>query len=85
MATRSVRLEDEDEANLALIKARTGLATSDVIKQSLRAFGEQVKARKTPYEIYMSLGDLGEGGWSLGPSTEVSKYVREAIRRKHGR
>jgi hypothetical protein len=42
------------------------------------------KDRKLPYEIYQEL-DLGPGGHSVAPSTETSKGVKEAVRRKLGR
>ena len=86
MGTRTVRLDDETEQMLEEIRLETGLSISEVLKQGIRAFREEVArtASPTPFEVYRNL-DLGPGGYAVAPATEVRRGVREALRRKHGR
>jgi hypothetical protein len=86
MATRTVRLDDEAEKALQEVQAATGLPISEALKQGLRALRDELREKsvRTPYEVYREL-DLGPGGYSLAPSTEVRRGVREALRKKHGR
>jgi hypothetical protein len=86
MALRTVRLDDEAEKALKEIRDATGLPISEALKRGLRALRKdlQQKAPRTPYEIYRKL-NLGPGGSAIGPSTEVSRLVKESIRKKLGR
>ena len=83
MATRTVRLDSEAEKVLREVQVATGLPISEALKRGLRSLREQVgrETGRTPYDVYQEL-DLGPGGYAIAPSTETSRGVREAIRRK---
>jgi hypothetical protein len=83
MATRTVRLDSETEKALREIQAATGLPISEALKRGLRSLQDQVRreAGRTPYDVYQEL-DLGPGGYTIAPSTETRRGVREAVRRK---
>ena len=83
MVTRTVRLDDETEKILDHLVRTTGLSISDVFKQGLIAFREQLgrTTGRSAYEIYEEL-DLGPGGYAIAPSTETRRGIQEAFRRK---
>lgn len=83
MATRTVRLDNETEDILEEVRRKTGMSVSDVLKEGVRALREEHsrKAIPTPFEVYRRL-DLGAGGYTSFPSTDVRRGVREAIRKK---
>jgi len=83
MATRTVRLDDEEEAALLRIRKATGLPVSEALRSGLRTLQERVerKTRQKPYDVYKEL-DLGPGGYAIAPSTDTRRGVAEAIRRK---
>jgi hypothetical protein len=83
MATRTVRIDDETEAILDELRRETGMSVSEALKRGIRALREQ-HARSSmplPFDVYQDL-DLGPGGYSSFPSTDVRRGVREAIRKK---
>lgn len=85
MSTRTVRLDEQAEEVLDEMVQRTGLSISEVLREGLFALHRQGgQNEKLPYQIYDEL-DLGEGGWSVAPSTDSRRGVREALRRKHER
>lgn len=85
MALRTVRLDEEAEKVLKEIRDATGLPISEALKCGLRALRKDLQQKgRTPYEIYRKL-NLGPGGSAIGPSTEVSRLVKESIRKKLGR
>ncbi len=86
MATRTVRLDKEDEAALRQIQISTGMPISRILKSGIHSLKQRSDkaATQTPYEIFGSL-DLGPGGYAIAPSTQSSKAVRAAIRKKLGR
>lgn len=86
MATRTVRLDDEAEATLKQIRDATGMPISEAFKKGLEALRDKVTEKKprTTWEIYREQ-DLGPGGYSFAPSTEVRRGVLEALRKKHRR
>lgn len=86
MATRTVRLDSEEEAVLQQIRDLTGLPISQILKRGVRSFQERVseETAQTPYEIFRSL-ELGPGGYAIAPSTQTRRAVRDAIRKKLGR
>lgn len=86
MATRTVRLDEEAEAALKQIRETTGLPISEALKRGLRSLQERVQheATRTPYDVYRAL-DLGPGGSAIGPSTDVKRAVRAAIKKKISR
>ena len=83
MATRTVRLDDETEEILAELRRETGMGVSEVLKKGVRVLREKhlQEAAPLPFEVYREL-DLGPGGYSSFPSTEVRRGVREALRKK---
>ena len=83
MAIRTVRLDHEAEATLRQIREATGLPISEVLKQGLRSFRQQVRdaSRQRPYDFYERL-DLGPGGYARAPSTETRRGVATALRNK---
>ncbi len=86
MGIRTVRLDGEAEQILEDVMQATGLSISAVLKRGVLALKEEIarSVASSPYEMYKKL-DLGPGGTSLAPSTEVRRGVREALRKKHGR
>lgn len=86
MGTRTVRLDEETEKTLARLRRTTGLSISEVLKRGLRAYeqGDAAPMKASPYEIYNRL-DLGSGGWSIAPSAEAKRAIRDALRKKHKR
>lgn len=86
MATRTVRLDAEEEKVLEEIVHKTRLPVSDVLRRGLRALERETleTAPRSPFEIYQQL-DLGPGGYANRPATESSRGAREAISRKHRR
>jgi hypothetical protein len=83
MATRTVRLDDEDERNVEEIRHMTGLSISDVLKRGILTLRAQIEGdvSRTPYEIYREL-DLGLGGYANAPSTQSRAAARNAIQRR---
>jgi hypothetical protein len=86
MATRTVRLDDEAEEALRVIRDATGLPISEALKRGLRSLGDRVKreTQRTPYDIYREL-DHGPGGSAIAASTDTRRAVRAAIKKKLGR
>ena len=86
MGIRTVRLDEDAEAMLAMLQKTTGMSISEVLKQGIKACHQQSQEEGAthPYDIYKRI-DLGEGGWALAPSSDAKRAVREAIRRKHER
>jgi hypothetical protein len=83
MATRTVRLDDEAEAELRQIRETTGLPISEALKRGLRCLRERVtqEATRTPFDIYEAL-DLGPGGYAIASSTQVRPAVTRALKKK---
>ena len=86
MATRTVRLDAEEERVLEELVRKTNLPVSEVLRRGLLALEKQAKetAPRSPFEIYQNL-DLGPGGYAIRPATESRRGAREAILRKHRR
>jgi len=86
MSVRTVRLDNDTENVLEQLVQATGLSISGVFKRGLLSLRDEIGREKQdpPYEIYRQL-DLGLGGYSIAPSTETRRGVREAIRRKLSR
>ena len=83
MAIRTVRLDNEAEATLREIREVTGLPISEVLKQGLRSFKQQVRETSghRPYDLYQRL-DLGPGVYASVPSTGTRRGVAMAMRKK---
>ncbi|HLF12283.1 MAG TPA: hypothetical protein VJA26_13835 [Gammaproteobacteria bacterium] len=86
MGTRTVRLDEEAEQELARLRKLTGLSISEVLKRGLLVYRAQVFKETTerPYAVYSRL-DLGDGGYARGSATEAKSAVVNLIKRKHGR
>lgn len=86
MGMRTVRLDDEAERALAEVREATGLPISEALKRGLRALRNEVRQQtgRTPYDVYRDLDPVPAGA-AIGPSTEATRAVRAAIRRKLGR
>ena len=86
MSIRTVRLDDDDEATLTVLRQRTGLSISEVLKRGLYAYAaaERETVVEYPYEIYRRL-ELGAGGNAVGSAARAKAAAAEAIRKKHGR
>lgn len=84
MATRTLRMDPEDEARLERIQRRTGWTVSDVLKEGVRLLEEALAKAPTTeaYEVYSRL-ELGPGGYSSGPASKSREAARAAILRKH--
>jgi hypothetical protein len=86
MGMRTVRLDEEAERALAEVREATGLPISEALKRGLRSLQNEVRreATRTPYEVFREL-DAGPAGAARGPSHDVKRTVRSAIRKKLGR
>lgn len=86
MAARTVRLDDEGEQLLESITRQSGMSISATLKKGLVVLNEQMEqaAKPTPYEIFRQL-DLGTGGYTIAPATEVDRGMQEALLRKLSR
>ena len=86
MGTRTVRLDDEAEQTLDRLRTMTGLSISEVLKQGLSAYENDIleQAHRKPYEIFRQL-DLGAGGYALAPARDAKSAIAEVIRRKRSR
>lgn len=86
MATRTVRLNAEEERALEELVRKTQLPVSEILRRGLQALEREAaeRAPRAAFEIYRHL-DLGPGGYSNRPATESRQGAREAILRKHRR
>jgi hypothetical protein len=86
MGTRTVRLDEEAEKTLAMLRKKTGLSISEVLKRGLIVYRASAldEASMKPYDIYSQL-DLGEGGYAVAPARKAKTAVADAIKRKHAR
>lgn len=86
MSVKTVRLDRTTEQTLSALIDETGLSGSELLRRGVTALAEQRRTAQasTAWEIYEAM-DLGPGGDATGPSTDVRRGVREALRRKHGR
>ena len=83
MATKTLRMDPEDEARLKRIQRKTGWTVSDVLKEGVRLLEETLTKAPTnaAYEVYARM-DLGPGGYASGPASKSREAAREAILRK---
>lgn len=86
MTTRTVRLDESDEALLRRLQARTGESISVLLKRGLTALDrfEAGEDGSSAWEIYRRL-DLGPGGYASGAAADSRRAAREAIAKRHGR
>ncbi len=86
MATKTLRMDPEDEARLKRIQHKTGWTVSDALKEGVRLLEETLARAPTSaaFEIY-SRQELGPGGYASGPASRSREAAREAIVRKRKR
>jgi hypothetical protein len=84
VATKTLRMDSEDEARLERIQRRTGWTVSDVLKEGVRLLEGSLARAPTnaAFEVYSRL-DLGPGGYARGGASRSREAAREAILRKH--
>ncbi len=83
MGLRTVRLDDETEKVLTLVRKKTGWSISATFKHGVLALGDEVRRSTTrsTFDIYRQL-DLGPGGYAVAPSTETRRGMQLALKRK---
>jgi len=86
MGLRTVRLDDETEKVLKQVTKKTGWSVSTTLKRGVLVLRDEVRrsGQQSAFEIYRRL-DLGPGGYALAPSTETSRGMQIALRRKSRR
>jgi hypothetical protein len=83
MPALSVRLKSETEARLRAYCERTGLTKTQVVEASLE---HMLNARRVTFaEVAQETGYIGSFNGPSDLSENVSKYVKQKLRRKHGR
>jgi hypothetical protein len=86
MASRTVRLDEDDEETLARVIKFTGLSISEVFKRGLQSYGRkvlEVPHARTAFEALCQL-DLGPGGYTRLPTEGRRSALRESLRKKAG-
>ena len=90
--TATVRLNDEDEAKLARIGARSGLSVSDAIRRAidgldreLAADGSGAAPKKTPYEKYLEIMAAQPEDEGAPVESATNEVVRRAFAEKDRR
>lgn len=83
MGLRTVRLDDETEKVLTLVRKTTGWSVSATFKHGVLALGDKVRHNTTrsAFNIYRQL-DLGPGGYAIAPSTQTRRGMQLALKRK---
>lgn len=83
MSLRTVRLDDETEKALKHVTKKTGWSVSAALKRGVLVLNEEISHRPkvSAFEIYRRL-DLGPGGYAIAPSTETSRGMQLALKRK---
>lgn len=86
MGTRTVRLDKETEQLLGEIMKITEMTISAALKEGIAQLHEKLRRDRSTraWDLYEKL-DLGEGGYSVAPSTDSRKGVHKALRKKHKR
>lgn len=80
MATRTVRLSDEEEAVLALLRKERGWTASRAIKEGLMAI--KPGTRTTGFWERFRQLDLGEGDQAHGPADDVRGTLQRMLAEK---
>jgi hypothetical protein len=89
MATRTVRLNAEEEAALERLMKREGVTASAAIKGVIKRSGAELpQSKKAPWEIYVEI--MGETpvetkGRKRNRAANASALVKEILRKKHAR
>jgi hypothetical protein len=83
MGLRTVRLDDDTEKALKLVRQKTGWSVSTALKRGVLALSGEVgrSTRHSAFDIYRTL-DLGSGGYAIAPSTETRRGMQLALKRK---
>lgn len=83
MGLRTVRLDDDTEKVLKLVRKKTGWSVSTTLKRGVLALGNETgpSITRSAFEIYRQL-DLGPGGYAIAPSTETRRGMQLVLKRK---
>lgn len=84
MRLRTVRLDQNSESALQDIIKLTGLPASEIFRESIIVYKDRLteqQPKKTPYEIYLSLGDI-PGSKDIPPASESRKNVQKILNKK---
>ena len=83
MGLRTVRLDDETEKILTLVRKKTGWSVSATLKRGVLALSDEVgrSTNRSAFDIYRRL-DLGPGGYAIAPSTDTRRGMQLALKRK---
>jgi hypothetical protein len=83
MGLRTVRLDDDTEKALKLLRKQTGWSVSTALKRGVLALSDEVgrNPRRSAFDIYRKL-DLGPGGYAIAPSTDARRGMQLALKRK---
>ncbi len=87
MTTRArlnARLEPELERKLAYLRKRTGLATSDVVRESIERYYQAVRAGGSDARaILEASGFIASGEGPADLSDRYKEYLSESLGKKH--
>ncbi|MDX2237295.1 MAG: hypothetical protein NW203_07005 [Hyphomonadaceae bacterium] len=80
MATRTVRMDEEQERLLARILRRTGGTASDALKRGLTLLEKELERtpQRSAWDVYSEL-DLGPGGSAAGPAAKSRETVQKLL------
>jgi hypothetical protein len=83
MGLRTVRLDDDTEKALDLVRKKTGWSVSTTLKRGVLALGDEAgrSPKRSAFEIYSQL-DLGPGGYAIARSTDTRRGMQLALKRK---
>jgi hypothetical protein len=82
MGALSVRLKPKTEAQLRAYCERTGMTRTEVVEVSLKRTFEA--RRPSLGEVARETGYIGSFNGPRDLSVNVSKYMKQKLRRKHG-
>jgi hypothetical protein len=83
---RTVRLDDDTEKVLKLVRKKTGWSVSTTLKRGVLALADEAgpSINRSAFDVYRQL-DLGPGGYAIAPSTETRRGMQLALKRKSRR
>lgn len=84
MKILSVRLSDQDQAEIERLSAVTGKTHSRIVKEALSLFASSAGA-KTPAELAREHGLIGCFDGPKGLSRDSRRHLKRRIRARHAR
>jgi hypothetical protein len=79
----NARLDEQAQQQLEYLTQATGQSVSVILRESVARYYVEVKAQRRPRMKFLDLAGQGNSGRS-DISSNVKKYVGEAISAKHG-